>query len=484
MIDGEYAARLMPAYLPRQRWFGAAERPVNDVRPVAHEVWRDEWPGLVWALVDADVDGIGWTRYQVFIGLRPLDSTETFLEGKGRWLMGDVVTDAGPALAYDAFIDTELAHRIFQRVAPDLEATTVRPLAVEQSNTSVVFDERWILKVFRRVHEGPNPDVEVSTALERVGFPHVPSTAAAWGHDGTDLAVVRRFVTSGSDGFELARTSLRDLYDARVPPRQAGGDFGPESARLGRVTAELHLALAEAFGSGPAEPARWAGELVEELRRTEVPGLPRHGTRAAYASLNDLEPGRAGTSIRIHGDLHLGQVLRGDAGWYVLDFEGEPNRPVDERRFTASPLRDVAGMLRSFGYAPKVVLAERGDDQPHAAELRALGAQWEARNRQEFLGAYVAEPGIDALLPAGDRERSVLLGALELGKAVYEVGYEHAHRPDWVEIPLGAMHRLAAAAGAGAPLLAAGSDPEDLEPDPPDVGQGPPWSTPHREVGR
>lgn len=484
MIDAEYAARLMPAYLPRQRWFGAAERPVRDVRPVTHEVWRDEWPGLVWVLVDADVDGVGWTRYQVFIGLRPLDSTETFLEGKGRWLMGDVTTDAGPALAYDAFIDTELAHRIFARIAPDLEATTVRPLAVEQSNTSVVFDERWILKVFRRVHAGPNPDVEVSTALERVGFPHVPATAAAWGHDGTDLAVVRRFVTGGSDGFELARTSLRDLYDARVPPRQAGGDFGPESARLGRVTAELHLALADAFGTGPAEPGRWAGELADELRRTDAPGLPRDGAAAAYRSLTELDPSRVGTSIRIHGDLHLGQVLRGDEGWFVLDFEGEPNRPVDERRFTASPLRDVAGMLRSFGYAPEVVLAERGDDQHHAAELRALGAQWEARNRQEFLRAYVAEPGIDALLPAGDDERSVLLGALELGKAVYEVGYEHDHRPDWVEIPLGAVHRLAAAAGAGASLFNAAPGGDAGEVARSDKADGSPGRGPRPEAGR
>src|SRR6185312_13976097 len=159
MIGAEHLARLMPGYLPRQRWFGAADRTLLGVRTVAHEVWRDQWPGLIWALVEADLaprhgDDMGGPEepplFQVFVGLRPLEQAENFLEGKGRWLLGDVTTDEGPALAYDAFVDPELALEVLARVAPGLRATTMRPLAVEQSNTSVVFDEQWILKVFRR----------------------------------------------------------------------------------------------------------------------------------------------------------------------------------------------------------------------------------------------------------------------------------------------------------------------------------------------
>jgi maltokinase len=340
----------------------------------------------------------------------------------------------------------------------------MRPLAVEQSNTSVVFDEQWILKAFRRIHDGPNPDVEVMSALERVGFAHVPSTAAVWTHQGADLAVVRRYIGGGSDGFDLARTSLRDLFDARVAPEEAGGDFGPEAARLGQLTGRLHLALGEAFGLAAAEPARWATELVAELARVDMRGLPDGRVAEVYAELAATPAADAGAAIRVHGDLHLGQVIRGDEGWFVLDFEGEPTRPVAERRFTASPLRDVAGMLRSLAYAPEVVLIERGADAAGDPELRALAARWERRSRVAFLHAYLGTPDIERLLPTSPGMRATVLAALELGKAVYEVDYEQAHRPDWVHIPLGAVQRLSAAAVAGWSELAGDGAEEGDEP--------------------
>jgi maltokinase len=486
VIDADYVARLMVPYLPRQRWFSGGGGELREVRTVAHEVWRDEWPGLVWALVDAFVDERPPIRCQVFVGLRPLGERAEFLDGKGRWLLGDVVTDAGEGLAYDAFVDSELSRLVLDRVAPGLGATTMRPLAVEQSNTSVVFDEEWILKVFRQVQPGPNPDIEVARALEGVGFEHVPSTVGVWRHDGAELAVVRRFVRGGSDGFELARTSLRDLFDARVSPERAGGDFGPEAGRLGTVTAQLHVALAAAFGVGDAEPARWANELATELRRADASVLPAHRVERVYAAIAGLDPDASGAAIRVHGDYHLGQVLRGDEGWFVLDFEGEPDRPADERRATASPLRDVAGMLRSFAYAPEVVLGERHDEAPDT-ELRALAVQWEARARTAFLRAYLAEPGVRHLLPSTDVALARLLFGLELGKAVYEVGYERGHRPDWVAIPLSAVERISAAALAGAPLVsehAEGPSDDEADLDAPDRPGGPDGSDGRAGGGR
>lgn len=428
-----YAARLaalVPDYLPRQRWFAGEEVPER-VDVVDYELLHDECPCLAWLLVRVPGDD---ASYQLLVGLRPLEDTETFLEGKGRWFLGDIDTDDGPMLAYDALVDPDLASAILSVVAPDLPVTTMRPLAVEQSNTSVVFDEVGIMKVFRRVHDEPNPDVEIVDALAAVGYEHTAKPLGAWRRDGRDLAVVREFLAGGADGWHLAITSLRDLYDRRCDPEEAGGDFAPESHRLGEATGEMHVALAKAFGSAGATPAAWADALHAGL--VDAPDV--RGADARYEALRSL--GDAGAAIRIHGDLHLGQVMRTDAGWFVLDFEGEPRVPISERRKPSSPLRDVAGMLRSFHYAAEVALLERHEAPDE--ELRRLADLWAERNREAYLAGYLGTEGVSDLLPAGERDRNVVLDAFELGKAVYEVGYEREHRPDWEHIPRSAIERL------------------------------------------
>jgi maltokinase len=144
--------------------------------------------------------------------------------------------------------------------------------------------------------------------------------------------------------------------------------------------------------------------------------------------------------VRVHGDYHLGQVMRTDTGWFVLDFEGEPARSVAERRLHSSPYKDVSGMLRSLHYAAHVALAER--DEAERPKLTAAADAWEARNRRAFLAGYLETDGIDAILPEGDGDRDVLLTAFELDKAVYEVLYERAHRPEWIGIPRAAIRRM------------------------------------------
>jgi maltokinase len=249
----------------------------------------------------------------------------------------------------------------------------------------------------------------------------------------------------------MSLTSLRDLFAVHetqpipiisadvgpppVDPSTAGGDFSAEAKRLGEMTAELHVALAAAFGRTAGDAVAWASAMDERLDATEHRELDRAAARARFEALRALaDPGPA---IRVHGDYHLGQVMRTDSGWFVLDFEGEPARPLEERRRPSSPVKDVAGMLRSFHYASMVAMAER--DEEHRSEASA----WEQRNRDAFLAGYLPRARAGGVVPADDATVRWLLAAFETEKAVYEVGYEQAHRPDWMRIPLAALRRLA-----------------------------------------
>ena len=434
MIDPGTLAAALADHLPRQRWFDGGERPA-ELRSVSQEVIGEGWPALVHVVVET-ASG----RWQLVLALRPAGQWPPALEGKPEAVIGELDTEQGRALVYDALIDADLGLALLSRVAPDVQAERARPLlGVEQSNSSVIFDEAVILKLYRRLLDGPNPDAEVTRALAGAGFDNVAEPLGQWRVDGMDLAVVNRFLSNGTDGFHLALTSLRDLYGARGEPGEAGGDFAPDARRLGIITARMHVALAQAFGTGPPAAEAWAGEAEASLEGIDLEDVDAGAVRAAFAALRSLDD--AGTSVRTHGDYHLGQVLRTDAGWFVLDFEGEPLRPLEVRRRPTSPLRDVAGMLRSLHYAAAVALRQWNDDGDE--EVVQLAGAWERHNAFAFLEGYAAAEGIDELLPA-EEARTVVRRAFELEKAVYEVRYERAHRPEWVGIPLSAVRQLVA----------------------------------------
>lgn len=351
--------------------------------------------------------------------------------------VGSLRTDRGDAHLFDALADEELALEFCSIVAPDLELNTVRAQPGEQSNTSLVLDERFITKVFRRVQPGPNLDVEVTEALGRIGYGEVPVPVAVWRRNNTDFAVTRRFERSRGDGAELATASLREMFNRRRPPRDCKLDFAREAYQLGRDVGALHVALAQAFGAEPADGGTWADDMCAQLHRVASGHLETERIEDVYQRLRVADD--LGSAIRIHGDLHLGQVLRLARHWMVLDFEGEPARPLDERRRPSSPLRDVAGMTRSFHYAAGLALRETGAPDK---ELRLLADAWAERAINTFLSGYADVDEVHRLLPQARASRDALLSVFEMDKAVYEVAYEMAHRPALVDLPIRAVERL------------------------------------------
>lgn len=409
---------LLPDYLARQRWYAGTTAP-SKVIVVSEEEGLADAP-MTHLVVEAD--GV---MYQLLIARGDEHNPPAYLHGNDSAVVG--VADG--ALVYDALLDSHLARALLSLTVPGETAERVRPITAEQSNSSVVYDDRIILKLFRRVGPEANPDVLVTEALHEVGFDHVARPLGAWRRDGMDLAFAQEYLKDGFEGWQLALTSLRDVYARGGDPARAGGDFSAEACRLGQATAEMHLAMAEAFGDAPAEVDVWISGIGDrpfaELEKTV------ERMRAA------ADPGRA---IRVHGDFHLGQTIRTDSGWYILDFEGEPARSLEERNRPNSPFKDVAGMLRSFHYATAVALSDQ--EEAHQEELQPVALAWEMRNRESFLDGYFGVDGIERLLPSDEASRSAVLAGFELEKAIYELAYEEHHRPDWVRIPMAALHRL------------------------------------------
>jgi predicted trehalose synthase len=303
--------------------------------------------------------------------------------------------------------------------------TGFRTLTGEQSNTSIVFDQDGeptiILKLFRTLHHGENPDVTVQRVLSDAGSPYVPrflgSLDAEWPDIGRESGVAR-----GTLGFaqEFLR-GVRDGWAVALEAAGAGRDFTEAARDLGTAVAGVHGALGAALETADAGPGEMASTGIAWRRRlgiaaSEVPAVAdrRDAIEAVYRAALERPWPRL---QRIHGDLHLGQVLAvPDGGWRIVDFEGEPLRPMEERAIPDLPPRDVAGMLRSFDYASAVA---GGPD----------GGSWAQACQAAFIDAYAGAPGSVELDP-------LLLKALVLDKAVYESIYEARNRPDWLPVPL------------------------------------------------
>lgn len=430
MIEPAALAARLAAYLPRQRWFAGRGRAEVEVRRL--DSLCTQPVHLMRALVGvAGQSGV----YQVVAALRGRGFRAAFLDARPQAVIGELRIGQAGALAYDALADPEAATALLSHIAPAERVTRARLIAGEQSNSSVVFDDRLILKLFRHVSDGPNPDAEVVRALQGVGFDCIARLVADWRDDDRDYAVVNEFLAGAEDGFELALRSVREIPARRDAPA-AGDGFQWVARLLGATTGRLHVKLAEAFGTTEGDAEAWTADMEAQLRRVE--GVDRERVAGAYGRMRAARD--VGPAIRVHGDYHLGQVMWRDPRWYVLDFEGEPARPLAERRRPSSPLKDVAGMLRSFDYAAAVV--QRDSPGARDEEVAARLVEWREQAGRAFLDGYFTAPGADAVLPAAAETRRAVLAAFLLDKAVYEVGYEQAHRPDWVAIPRSAIERL------------------------------------------
>jgi maltose alpha-D-glucosyltransferase / alpha-amylase len=546
-LAGPGRARLeavLPAVLAARRWFGGKARTVRAVRlteavPLAG--------GAVLALLDVDYTESESESYALPLAFATGERAEEIALRSPQAAVARLEGEE-PGLLYDALFDPAFARGLFEAIArrrrfrdedgdgsevaayptpafrelaaaggAEGPAPEAAVLKAEQSNTSVVFGDRFVLKLYRRLDEGLNPDLEVGRFLtEKAGYAHTPPVAGAielrrpGRRAAATVAVLQGYVPNEGDAWRytldtLGRFIERSLTDAPPahaahaeppaaplldlaegpspePAREILGTYHAAAELLGERTAELHLALASPTAAEDPDFApepfsllyqrslyqslRGATGRTLDLLEQSLPSLPEALRPAAAALAGDrgrlldrfsaLLGAKIETlRIRTHGDYHLGQVLYTGRDFVVLDFEGEPARPLSERRLKRSALRDVAGMLRSFQYAAHAALVEetrrgavpegREGTEGARREVERRLAAWEGWAGATFLGAYLRRAragGAPPFLPASRADLALLLDVFLLEKAVYELGYELNNRPDWVGIPLAGIRRI------------------------------------------
>lgn len=441
------APTLLADYLAEQRWFGGKGRPFA----VTGVVPRIQATDLLWILLVevtyADEAG-GTERYQLPISRYPdpVPGLEGALISSEPGLSCyDAVHDRAASATFLRLFTGELAANAPLQVHHvgdlDLDPTAIPAfLPVEQSNTSLVFGEEALLKLFRKVTAGPNPDIEIHRALTEAGDPHV-ARLYGWLSDGEhDLGMLQQFLRTASDGWDLAKASARNLLTAdTLQPEEVGGDFAAEAARLGAAVASIHAVLRERFGASTLDAVTLAEAMERRLTAARViaPELDEFAAALSdrYQAIAALGP--AVPAQRIHGDLHLGQTLRTSLGWKVVDFEGEPAKTLAERTAPDSVWRDVAGMLRSFSYAAASTALDLEPADPAMTAMAHQATAWVSRNVSAFTDGYLQER--DAVATPAE---TTLLHAYLADKAVYEVVYEARNRPDWAAIPLAGIRRM------------------------------------------
>jgi maltose alpha-D-glucosyltransferase/alpha-amylase len=533
---------LLPAWLIRQRWFGAKTRPIRQVRvadftvlptpasPTTQAAENPELFTLGSALFFLEIlyEGGEPDTYQLPLALSSARDLETISANSPNSILATLQSSTGPAILHDATIREDFRQQLLKviedqtilRSANGVQlagctssafaaARGTGPLpakvsSAEQSNTNIFYDGKMLMKLFRRIQPGQNPDVEIGRFLTEVAprlagtSPHIATflgELTTKAEESTTTAMLQQLIPNDGDGWYWTLDQLATFYDAvaTLPPPKTAGDPAtlltpadiPAEAReyaapyleaaalLGRRTAELHLALAidtgltadqaEAFQPEPFT----AEDLALDARRIDT---QIHKTldalRAGMSQLRDLTADDAATilsrrielfarahaitsatpsgkRIRIHGDFHLGQVLRSNDDFVLLDFEGEPARSLAERRRKQSPLKDVAGMLRSFSYAAWSGLDQHAHAHPNLPRsLEPWARLWENAAASAFLEAYKQTTAANPTLLPEPTQAQALLNAYLLEKALYELLYELNNRPTWVRIPLAGILAL------------------------------------------
>ena len=513
----ELLEKQLPEYMHRQRWFGGKSRLIVSATVTDWALMEQGRTALVWVRVEFS-QGQPDT-YLAPMGMSFGEEAGELLQHAGNAVVTQVFSSRGAGVLHDGLMRDRACSSLLGMIAngervhsqkgevrgekssffekiegPPTEGRLPRRLAAEQSNTSIFFGDRMIMKLFRRQQHGPNPDTEIGRFLtEKTEFRNVAPFGGSiefTPHDGegegATLAMLQGVVPNEGDGWAWTLEELDRYYESSVAAEfpetglEAGAtlrerlDEIPEAAlehagismeaasTLGRRTAEMHLALAsdtqdpdfapEPMGSKDLEKLQT--ELMQDATRAfdslkgNLARLPDNAVEAAglvlsrrsallerYAQLNVLRDG--GAKIRVHGDYHLGQLLRSKGDFVILDFEGEPARTLSERRAKQSPLKDVAGMVRSYSYAASAAMMHFVGRRPAEAEVLEPWARlWESSVTAEYLRAYRETMGTSTIVPQTIEGFEVMLRIFTLDKALYELNYELNHRPDWVRVPL------------------------------------------------
>ncbi len=517
----------LPPYLLRQRWFGSKSRTILQARVLD---WV-EFPGLDAALLFVEIhyEGGGTETYQLALAISSPPQSDQLRKAAPASIIATFPSPAGDVLLHDGTVREDRRQALLTLIArnatlathsgivtatgssalAEVRGTKTLPAytgSAEQSNTSIIYGDLLIMKLFRRLQQGENPDTEIGRFLtETAHFPRIPPFLGdiRWQPHGkedndspTTLAMLQGLVKNDGDGWQSTLNELASFYtscidqpappDAIPPPgflaaneiiqplRNLAAVSLGAAALLGQRTAELHLALATttnnpAFAAEPFSPSDLASDADRiDAQIAHTLDALQHGaaqltdsatidsahtilaSRAGLLQrarlLTTADPTQTGQRIRIHGDYHLGQVLRASGDYVILDFEGEPARPLAERRKKQSPLKDVAGMLRSFSYATYAGLNQFLQDQPMSsqktANLETWARLWENAAASEFLRAYQLAIAANPQLIPQPRQAQVLLNAYLLEKALYELLYELNNRPTWVRIPIAGILSL------------------------------------------
>ncbi len=523
--------QLLPQYLQARRWFRSKARHIKTVQIVdTIPIHRGACAAYI-LLVNVD-----YTEGDAEVYVLPLtfvtgDRAEQLLQYLAHTVLARLrVEDADiEGVLYDPIVEQDFCTILLDAIktrrrirAPNGEITAsptrilstilnmtdaepgANPIKAEQSNSSVIYGDRLILKIFRKLESGINPDLEIGRFLTEHGFPHTPPVAGMIeyqrkGAEPATLAILQGFVTNEGDAWKytldvsshyfervlteyadveippivISTRSLLDMSEQDTPPlaHETIGAYLEAARLLGQRTAEMHLILAsdtrnpnfspEPFTSlyqrSMYQSMRSLSTRVLQVLRKELPDLPER-TRATAQKVIDsesdilhqfgtlLDHKMLVTRIRCHGDYHLGQVLYTGKDFAIIDFEGEPARPLSERRIKRSPIRDVAGMLRSFHYASFAALLQQASGVSLRAEdsaiLKPWASYWYFYTSAVFLRAYRGQAGNASFIPQSRDEFEILLNAFLLDKAMYELGYELNNRPDWVHIPLQSILQL------------------------------------------